>query len=115
MSAHLPDITLFDKLGKTIYLREVTVPFDPNLEDRLQEKISKYAGLVGDLAHQHVGWQVKVATLAVGALGSISRKSIQSLTCFVDKFQIPLLIQSIQQSATLGTNRIIRNHLVGPV
>jgi hypothetical protein len=58
-----PDITLVDKVSKTVYFIDISIPNDHNLHEKYAEKLAKYSELLIEIEDQ---WKMDtVATIPV--------------------------------------------------
>ena len=71
-----PDIVLHSKAGKTMYLIELTVPYECRIEEAHHYKTEKYADLAKELRAS--GYKIKVFAVEVGARGFVG-SSVYSL------------------------------------
>ena len=103
IKANRPDLVLV--LDDRALLLDVSVPLDHRVNEKVQEKISKYLPLAAELRRI---WNKKITIVPViiGALGGVSgtsRSHILSLGLHAS------VIQRLQQCAILGTLRIVRS------
>jgi len=98
-----PDITLFEKTNKIIYLIAVNIPNVGNLQTAYTENMRKYAELSIDVKQQ---WQVEAAytsPVIMSATGVIHHKPHDVLK---QLYLLDLLYMTIQRSAILNTCNI---------
>ena len=101
-----PDVVVVDKEEKKWTLIDFSVPWDGNVKSKEDEKITKYAPLEAKIQESfHV--QTESIPIIVGALGTIPSR----LLGFLKAIGLPDVIGSLQTSALLGTQRILRNTL----
>ena len=101
-----PDVVVVDKEKKKWTLIDFSVPWDGNVKSKEDEKITKYAPLEAKIQESyHV--QTESIPIIVGALGTIPAR----LLGFLKAIGFPDVIGSLQTSALLGTQRILRNTL----
>ena len=103
IKANRPDLVLV--LDDRALLLDISVPLDDRVNEKVQEKISKYLPLAAELRRI---WNKKITIVPViiGALGGesgTSRSHILSLGLHAS------VIQRLQQCAILGTLRIVRS------
>ena len=60
MTERRPDLVVDDRLCKSIFIIEMSVPTDSNLNGRWQEKFQKYQKLAADMRKQFWGYRIKV-------------------------------------------------------
>ena len=56
--ANKPDLVLFDKTNEIIHIIEFSVPFSSNVNDKIQEKHTKYADLAYEMSRLHPKYKV---------------------------------------------------------
>lgn len=123
-----PDIVLFDNSNRVVIIAEVAVSWYTRLELQTQIKQNRYAtnenydeelnvpyprgeNLVKQLSLK--GWNVKFGVIVIGACG----ESLPTIVEELDKIEINgkeafKLIERMSRAAVLGSNRIIKQHLV---
>jgi len=103
-----PDITLVDKVGKTVYLIDMAVPNANNVEKTCEEKNAKYKDLADEIRKQ---WKIdKVITvpLVIAATGLIPRIMNNSLqTLDMNKYAYV----EMQKAVIISTCHIVRKFL----
>ena len=87
MTEKRPDLVVEDQLCKSIYIIEMSVPTDSNINGRWQEKFQKYQKLAADMRKQFRGYRIKVVPMIIGALGTLD-------TLLEDLREIPKLSKS---------------------
>ena len=104
MTERRPDLVVEDRLCKSIYIIEMSVPIDSNINGRWQEKLQKYQKLFR-------GYRIKVVPMIIGALGTVD-------TLLEDLKGIPKLSKSavemmgaMQRTVRCSAVRILRRHL----
>ena len=83
-----PDGKIIFKKKKLIYVIEMSVPWTENREDKLVEKIDKYANIIRCLKVQNPGFEVEQVTLIIDCLGGFSRSlndNLKKLTFTVNE------------------------------
>ena len=100
-----------DRLSKSIYIFEMSVPTDSNINGRWQEKFQKYQKLAADMRKQFRGYRIKVVLMIIGALGTVD-------TLWEDLRGIPKLSKDVvevmrvmQRTVVCSAVRILRRHL----
>ena len=111
MTERRPDLVVEDRLCKSIYIIEMSVPTDSNSNGRWQEKFQKYQKLAADMRKQLRGYRIKVVPMIIGALGTVE-------TLLEDLRGIPKLSKSavevmraMQRTVLCSAVRILRRHL----
>ena len=106
-----PDLVVEDRLCKSIFIIEMSVPTDSNINGRWQEKFRKYQKLAADMRKQFRGYRIKAVLMIIGALGTVD-------TLWEDLRGIPKLSKDVvevmrvmQRSAFCSAVRILRRHL----
>ena len=59
MTERRPDLVVEDRLCKSIYIIEMSVPTDSNIIGRWQEKFQKYQKLAADMRKQFRGYELR--------------------------------------------------------
>ena len=103
IKANRPDLVLV--LDDRALLLDVSVPLDHRVNEKVQEKISKYLPLAAELRRI---WNKKITIVPViiGALGGVSGTSCSHILSLGLHASV---IQRLQQCAILGTLRIVRS------
>ena len=70
-----PDLVIIDDHKKTVYIFELTVPFESNIKSRNHYKTEKYAFLIQDIKSH----QVSVTAFEVGVRGFLTSDNMISL------------------------------------
>ena len=111
MTERRPDLVVEDRLCKSIFIIEMSVPTDSNINGRWQEKFQKYQKLAADMRKQFRGYRIKVVPMIIGALGTVD-------TLLEDLRGIPKLSKSavevmraMQRTVLCLAVRILRRHL----
>ena len=71
MTERRPDLLVWHYREKRLYIIEVAVANDLMVDERAEEKRTKYRGLKGDLAAQYPGYKVLIVPAVVGNLGCV--------------------------------------------
>ena len=87
MTERKPDLVVQDQLCKSIYIIEMAVSTDSNINGRWQEKFQKYQKLAADMRKQFMGYRIKVVPMTIGAFGTVE-------TLLKDLWGIPKLSKS---------------------
>ena len=75
ITAEKPDIVIMDQKTNTLYVIELTVPFESNIEARHTEKSNKYAHFSLDIAAMNTN----VVCFEIGSRGYISTRNSNTL------------------------------------
>jgi hypothetical protein len=104
--ANRPDIIIQNKKGKTFLLIDIAITSDKNVIQKEAEKKLKYKNLSIEIQRM---WKMKcvVIPLITGATGIVS-KSLQN---YLETIPGQHSIDSLQNTAILGTSHIIRKVL----
>ena len=70
-----PDIVIIDETKKTVYIVEITVPFETNISARHTYKTDKYAHFITDITN----YKATVTAVEVGAPGYLTTDNIARL------------------------------------
>jgi len=114
LKACRPDITVYDKQSKSVYLVEVTVPQDELVVQARSDKLDKYEPLIAALSelHKSEGWkEAKQVTVVIGALGTVPEATVSDLMGIgLSETEASKATAHAQRAAVLGTVRVIRRH-----
>ncbi|XP_062816932.1 uncharacterized protein LOC134293409 [Anolis carolinensis] len=100
-----PDMTVVEK--KKVWIIDVAIPGDSRIDEKQQEKLSRYQDLKIELQRL---WQkpVQVVPVVMGTLGAVPKDLSQHLeTIDIDK----ITICQLQKATLLGSARIIRKYI----
>ena len=86
---------------------DVAVSWDSRIRSKEKKKIEKYRDLKREVAAMWGMTEVIVIPIVVGALGTMSKE----LDKCMEKIGITLNMENVQNTATLGTARILRKVL----
>ena len=106
VTANRPDIIIKNKKEKTCTLMDVAIPADRNVVQKEAEKKLKYKSLRIEIQRM---WNLTcmIIPVIIGAIGIVTRSLKKNLEAVPGKNSI----DSLQQTAILGTSHIIRNVL----
>jgi hypothetical protein len=106
VTANRPDIIIKNKTGKTCTPIDVAIPADRNVVLKEAEKKLKYKSLCTEIQRM---WNLKcmIIPVIIGATGVVMRSLRKNLEAVPGKHSI----DSLQQTAVLGTAHIIRKVL----
>ena len=71
MTERRPDLVVEDRLYKSNFIVEMSVPTDSNLNGRWQEKFLKDQKLAADMREQFRGYRINVVPMIIGALETV--------------------------------------------
>ena len=71
MTERKPHLVVEDRLCKSIYIIEMSVSTNSNINGRRQEKFQRYQKLAADMRKQFKGYRSKVVPMIIGALGTM--------------------------------------------
>ena len=104
--ANRPDLMIVDRRSKEWFMVDFSVPFDPNVAKKEEEKISKYKDLAAEVARMNTV-KVEVVPIVVGALGVVSK----DLLGWLKKLGVGDVVGGLQTAAVIGTGAILRKVL----
>ena len=105
--ANRPDIVIHDRVKKTAFLIDVSVPIDTNIVKKTAEKHSKYRDLEIELQKCWGLKQIETIPIIIGALGTV----LTGHQKYLRKISPSASFGIIQKTALLGTAHILRNFL----
>ena len=106
MEHNRPEVVVIDRAGRRWTLVDFSVPFDPNVAKKEDDKVKKYERLATEVSRMHkVG--TEVVPIVVGALGVVS----QRLIGYLKRLGIGDVVGGLQTSAIVGTAAILRKVL----
>ncbi len=83
LTSQRPDLVIVNRTRKSIYILELTVPYERNIMMEHKYKSEKYARLIGDL--QDIGWSTSYHAFEVGCRGMIIKENATTLNLFITK------------------------------
>ena len=100
-----PDVVLWSDAVKRVYIIELTVPWEDNMEWAFERKAARYAELKGQCEDK--GWQCCVAPIEVGCRGFVSRSVLSLLKRLgLRSKATQQLVKSLQESAESSSSWI---------
>lgn len=103
-----PDITLINKQEKTVYLIDVSVPNNSNMESKFQEKMEKYSDLKREVQLMWKMDKVYIVPIIISAMGLIPK----NLATMLKLLNLPYNVQmQMQKSILLDAVNITRSVL----
>lgn len=103
-----PDIVLTDKIKKTTYLIDVTIPLADNIKRKHSEKLEKYFALAEEVKALWTQESVKIIPVVIGATGEIPKKLFEALNQLNIRTNI---YKEMQKAVILKTCSIVRKVL----
>ena len=102
------DMRVWLKKEKKLFTVEMSTPWDENMGRQLQEKITRYKGLVAELAAEYRGRVEEVIqmSLIVGALGTIESLEEELAKMITDKRDVRVVGERMQRATVTGTLRM---------
>ena len=104
--ANRPDMVVIDKSSKKWWMVDFSVPYDPNVASKEEEKIDKYKDLAAEVARMHKV-SVEVVPIVVGSLGVVTK----DLTSWLDRIKVGDVVGGLQTSALIGTEGALLREL----
>ena len=104
--ANRPDMMIVDRRSKEWFMVDFSVPYDPNVAKKEEEKISKYKDLAAEVARMNAV-RVEVVPIVVGALGVVSK----DLLSWLKVLRVGDVVGGLQTAAVIGTAAILRKVL----
>lgn len=72
-----PDLVLWSSSLRTVYIIELTVPWEAAVEEAFERKSLKYTELAADAEQR--GWKAKICPVEVGCRGFVGKSTIRLL------------------------------------
>ena len=101
-----PDVVVVDRKERKWTLVDFAVPLDGNVERKEDEKESNYEALATEVRRMY-RVRTEIVPVVIGALGTVPKRLGKNL----ERLGIPDIISSMQITALLGTQRILKNVL----
>ena len=111
VSHNRPDITLIDKVEKTGYIIDIAVPHSANLQNKIVEKIEKYALLGEELKRGFKLKKVVNVPVIISTTGVIPKQLHSALKTLKLKEATYL---ELQKAVLLNSSRIVRKFMELP-
>ena len=92
---------------KKCLIIDITIPDDDNVVVKEEENIQNYDKLKREVMKLWSMKRVDVVPVAIGALGTVSKK----LEKWIEKLGIKLKIEHLQKASILGTARVLKKTL----
>ena len=102
-----PDIVIYEKKKRDCWIIDVACPFDTRVEEKEQEKLTKYQDLRREINKLWNCRNVNTIPIVVGALGTVGKR----LSKWLKRINMEDSFELLQKSCLLGTARIIRKVL----
>ena len=98
-----PDIVIWNEERKVVYMLELTVPWESNLEDAEERKNQRYEELKDQCEEK--GWQVYLSHLGVGARGYVDWKLLR---LFKDEMGFtPLEVKQLREQVPEAAEKLL--------
>ena len=91
-----PDLVILDRIGKSITLFELSVPFETNISASHLRKIERYEKLIQDL--QNVGFKVSYYAFEIGSRGFISKDNASRLKSIFHQFSTSKNVAEVKRN-----------------
>ena len=101
------DVVIANKMEKAAIITDVAIPGNKRITDKEKQKIEKHQNLKREMWRP---WNVKkidVIPVVLWALGSVTKDFEE----YLDKIGIKIDLHTVQETALLGTARILRKVL----
>ena len=102
-----PDITAIDKKSKKLILTDPAFPFDTRTEKKEEEKWSNFRELKCETVKVQKMRRLKVILVVIGALRTVAKYFEK----WIEKLDLDLTIEALQNPCLLGTAKVIRKVL----
>ena len=104
-----PDLTLINRQEKTMYICELTVPFEDNIAKAVERKFRKYESLVADIEGN--GYKCNYTSIEIGARGIVGHGlgSLLKKITVLSKKQRKSMMKEISQMAIKCSYTIFKN------
>ena len=102
-----PDIMIYEKKKNYCWIIDVACPLDTRVEEKEQEKLTKYQGLRREVNKLWNCRNVTIIPIVVGALGTVGKRLLSQWLKRINMDSFELL----PKSCLLRTARIIRKVL----
>ena len=96
VTAQKPDLVIRDSESKSIFIIELSVPFERNIEDTHKKKIDRYENLISDIKDS--GYSVRYYALEVGSRGYISQENTKRLKDLLHKLKCNTKLSVLKQA-----------------
>ena len=101
-----PDVVLINRVLKEWIIIDFSVPWDKNVRDKENEKVTRYSPLAREVRRLHNVF-TKVIPIVVGSLGVVSSR----LEGYIKAIGLPDVLGGLQTSSILGTTNILKRVL----
>ena len=115
-AARRPDLVLEDKEKKYIWMCDMACPQEINVEEKRNEKQTKYRQLAFELRERRVGYNIIVVPLVIDALGGGVKETIQQIERIFGKGDWgKMIVGEMQKTILMDSKSIVRKVLSGLV
>ncbi len=91
-----PDLVIYDKQSKEIFIFELSVPFERNIQDTHKKKIDRYEILISDIKQE--GYKVKYYAVEIGSRGHITNDNSNRIKDLLHKLKCKVKLSQFKQS-----------------
>ena len=92
-----PDMILVDKSNRKATVFDFSIPWDTNITDKYNEKISKYITLTEEIRKLWSLDEVKIQPIILGCLGSFSNRMKKEINTLNEKFATSIKMTTLQE------------------
>ena len=111
ITANRPDIVLFDKLTKSLFVIEFSAPAEGNITAKEEEKRIKYQELLFKLRRLYPNYSVALKVLVIGVLGGAKDTLLSELKSIpACRSKATELASTKRKAVILGSLRLLRAH-----
>jgi len=102
-----PDLVIIDRKKNKVYVIELTIPFDINVNDAHKRKSNKYENLVNDI--KEAGYETAYHAIEIGSRGYVTKDNrkrlldIINITGQISKKEFNVAINNIKKTAILAS------------
>ena len=110
--ARRPDLTLEDRVGKLIWLIDMTCPREQSIEEKHLEKLNKYQQLAFETRDKRLGFQVEIIPLVIGCLeGGINKLQQQMEKLIRHEKEDKQVVRNMQKRVLMESETLLRKLL----
>ncbi len=96
ITSQKPDLVILNKQSKSIYIMELSVPFERNIEDTHKRKMDRYEHLISDIKDS--GFSVYYYAIEIGSRGYISQDNTNRIKDLFHKLKCQTKLSQLKQS-----------------
>lgn len=105
-----PDIVLWRKKEKRVYIMDICVCLDVNIDKNISLKLDHYLPLAAELKRLYPDYIFEVLPIVIGATGLITKK-VYNVFKQLDITRLDDVILKCQKSALTGTMKIVKSFM----